>query len=73
MQYLKRNTKFSIFTFFIIVLSITISVSTLAKTEIYFFLYDNPKKEIIKISNEIGFNKEKIERLIPNRFIDNEQ
>jgi len=48
MQYLKRNTKFSIFTFFIIVLSITISVSTLAKTEIYFSLYDNPKKEIIK-------------------------
>jgi len=43
MQYLKRNTKYSIFTFLIIVLSITISISTLAKTEVYFSLYDNPK------------------------------
>jgi len=43
MQYLKRNTKYSIFAFLVIVLSITISVSTLAKTEVYFFLYDNPQ------------------------------
>jgi len=42
MQYLKRNTKYSILAFLIIVLSITISISTLAKTEVYFFLYDNP-------------------------------
>ncbi|MBN2395628.1 MAG: hypothetical protein JXC36_04100 [Candidatus Atribacteria bacterium] len=35
MQYLKRNTKYSIFTFLIIVLSRTISISTLAKTEVY--------------------------------------
>jgi len=53
MQYLKRNTKYSILAFFIIVLSITISISTLAKTEVYpacaclhadrFSLYDNPQ------------------------------
>ena len=53
MQYLKRNTKYSIFAFLIIVLSITISISTHAKTEVYpacacthadrFSLYDNPQ------------------------------
>ena len=53
MQYLKRNTKYGIFTFLIIVLSITISIFTLAKTEVYpacaclhadrFSLYDNPQ------------------------------
>jgi len=43
MQYLKRNTKFSILAFLIIVLSVTISISTLAKTEIYLSLYDNPQ------------------------------
>ena len=48
MQYLKRNTKFSILAFLIIVLSVTISIFTFAKTEDYFSLYDNPQKEIIK-------------------------
>ena len=53
MQYLKRNTKYSILAFLIIILSITISISTLAKTEVYpacaclhadrFSLYDNPQ------------------------------
>ena len=43
MQYLKRNTKYSIFAFLLIVLSITISLSTLAKTVVYFSLYDNPQ------------------------------
>ncbi len=52
MQYLKRKTKLSILTFLIIVLSITISISTLAKTEVYFSLYDNPQKEIIKNINQ---------------------
>jgi len=52
MQYLKRNTKFSILAFLIIVLSITISISTLAKTEVYFSLYDSPQKEIIKNINQ---------------------
>jgi len=52
MQYLKRNIKYSIFAFFIIILSITVSISTLAKTEIYFSLYDNPQKEIIKNINQ---------------------
>jgi len=52
MQYLKRNAKFSILAFLIIVLSITISISTLAKTEVYFSLCDNPQKEIIKNINQ---------------------
>ncbi len=52
MHYLKRNTKFSILAFLIIVLSITISISTLAKTEVYFSLSDNPQKEIIKNINQ---------------------
>ncbi|HER24207.1 MAG TPA: hypothetical protein ENO17_04040 [Candidatus Atribacteria bacterium] len=53
MQYLKSNTKFSILAFLIIVLCITVSISTLAKSEVYpacacmhadrFSLYDNPK------------------------------
>jgi len=52
MQYLKRNTKYSIFAFLIIVLSITISISTLAKTEVYFSLSDNPQKAIINNINQ---------------------
>ena len=52
MHYLKRNTKFSILAFLIIVLSVTISISTLAKTEVYFSLSDNPQKEIIKNINQ---------------------
>jgi len=52
MQYLKRNTRFSILAFLIIILSITISISTLAKTEVYFSLYDNPQKAIIKNINQ---------------------
>ena len=43
MQYLKRNTKYGILAFLIIVLCITISISTLAKTEACFSLYDNPQ------------------------------
>lgn len=43
MQYLKRNTKYSILAFLVIVLSITTFISTLAKTEHYFSLYDNPQ------------------------------
>jgi DNA uptake protein ComE-like DNA-binding protein len=52
MQYLKRNAKYSILAFLVIVLSIIISISTLAKTEVYFSLYDNPQKEIIKNINQ---------------------
>ena len=52
MQYLKRNTKFSILAFLIIILSITISISTFAKTEVYFSLYDTPQKVIIKNINQ---------------------
>ena len=49
---LKRNTKLSILAFLVIVLSVTISISSLAKTEVYFSLYDNPQKEIIKNINQ---------------------
>jgi len=52
MHYLKRNTKFSILAFLIIVLSVTISISTLAKTEFYFSLPGNPYKEIINNINK---------------------
>ncbi len=54
MHYLKRNTKVSILTFLVIFLCITISIFTLAKTEVYFSLYDNPQKEIIKNINQAG-------------------
>lgn len=43
MQYFKRNTKYSILSFLVIVLSITTSISTLAKTEVYFTLCDSSK------------------------------
>jgi phosphatidylserine/phosphatidylglycerophosphate/cardiolipin synthase-like enzyme len=52
MHYLKRNTKYSILAFLVIVLSIIISISTLAKTEVYFSLSDNPQKAIIKNINQ---------------------
>jgi hypothetical protein len=52
MHYLKRNTRFSILAFLIIVLSITISIFILAKTEVYFSLYDKLQKEIIKNINQ---------------------
>ncbi|MCG2821406.1 MAG: helix-hairpin-helix domain-containing protein [Candidatus Atribacteria bacterium] len=53
MHYLKKNTKYSILAFLVLILSVTISISTLAKTEVYpacaclhadrFSLYDNPQ------------------------------
>lgn len=52
MHYLKRNTRLSILAFHVLILSVTISISTLAKTEVYFSLYDNPQKEIIKNINQ---------------------
>lgn len=52
MHYLKRNTRLSILAFLVLILSITISISTLAKTEVYFSLSDNPQKEIIKNINQ---------------------
>jgi len=51
-HYLKRNTKYSILAFLIILLCINISIPTLAKTEVYFSLSDNPQKEIIKNINQ---------------------
>jgi len=52
MHYLKKNTKYSILAFLVLVLCITISISTFAKTEVYFSLSDNPQKEIIKNINQ---------------------
>lgn len=52
MHYLKRNTRLSILAFLVLILSITISISSLAKTEVYFSLSDNPQKEIIKNINQ---------------------
>ena len=43
MHYLKGNTKYSILAFLVLILSITISISTLAKAEVYFSLSDNPQ------------------------------
>jgi len=51
MHYLKKNTKLSILAILVLVLCITISISTLAKTEVYFSLLDNPQREIIKNIN----------------------
>jgi len=71
MHYLKRNTKYSILAFLVIVLSITISISTLAKTEVYFFLYDNsqilsstsPKPEVQTLNINITSQDELIKIL----------
>jgi len=52
MHYLKRNAKYSILAFLVPILCLTISISTLARTEVYFSLYDNPQKEIIKNINQ---------------------
>ena len=49
---LKRNTKLSILPFLVLILFITISISALAKTEVYFSLSDNPQKTIIKNINQ---------------------
>ena len=51
MYYLKRNAKFSILPFLVLILFITISVSPLAKTVVYFSLSDNPQKAIIQNIN----------------------
>lgn len=52
MHYLKRNTRLSILAFLVLILFVTISISSLAKTEVYFSLSDNPQKEIIKNINQ---------------------
>ena len=52
MHYFKTKTKFTIITLTIIILTLTLCLSTLAKTEVYFSLYDNPQKEIIKNINQ---------------------
>jgi hypothetical protein len=71
MQYLKRKTKYSIFAFLVIILSITIYIPTLAKTEVHFSLYDNPQifltsslnPEVQNINNSNVFHNEFIKVL----------
>jgi fumarate reductase subunit C len=52
MHYLKRNTKYCIFAFLVIILSITTFISPLSKTEVYFSLCHNSQKAIIKNINQ---------------------
>ncbi len=66
MHYLKRNTKLSILAFLVLILCLTISISTLAKTEVYFSLSDNsqilyttsPKQEVQIININIASQDE---------------
>jgi len=51
MHYFKTKTKLTIIAFTIIILTLTLCLSSLAKTEVYFSLSDNPQKEIIKNIN----------------------
>ena len=54
MHYLKRNTKFSILAFLVLILSVTISISTLAKTEVYFsFFYNSISPALQKPEDKI--------------------
>jgi len=48
----KPQTKFSIATFVIIILALTLCLSSLAKTEVYFSLYDDPETVIIENINK---------------------
>ena len=52
MHYFKTKTKLTIITLTIIILALTLCLSPLAKTEVYFSLSDNPQKEIIKNINQ---------------------
>ena len=48
MQYFKTKNKITIITLTIIILTLILYFSSLAKTEVYFSLYNNPQKAIIK-------------------------
>lgn len=52
MKCFKIKTKLSIIAFLIIILILSFCLSSLAKTEVYFSLYDNPQKVIIKNINQ---------------------
>ena len=52
MHYFKTKTKLTIITLTIIILTLILCLFSLAKTEVYFSLYDNPQKEIIKNINQ---------------------
>jgi len=48
----KPQTKFSIATFVIIILALTLCLSSIAKTEVYFSLYDDPETVIVENINK---------------------
>jgi len=48
----KKQIKITILLLLTIIFISQFSLSTLAKTEVYFSLYDNPQKEIIKNINQ---------------------
>ena len=48
----KPQTKFSIATFVIIILALTLCLSSLAKTEVYFSLYDDLETVIVENINK---------------------
>jgi len=52
MHYSKPKTKLTIIALTIIILTLTLFLPSLAKTEVFFSLYDNPQKEIIKNINQ---------------------
>ena len=52
MHYFKTKTKLTIITLIIIILTLNLCLSSLAKTEVYFSLSDNPQKAIIKNINQ---------------------
>ena len=52
MHYFKTKTKLTIITLPIIILTLTLCLSSLAQTEVYFSLSDNPQKTIIKNINQ---------------------
>lgn len=52
MKYFNRKTKLSITSFIIIILTLSFCLSSLAKTDIYFSLYDDPETVIIENINK---------------------
>jgi len=52
MHYFKTKDKFTLITLIIIILTLTLCLSSLAKTSVYFSLSDNPQKAIIKNINQ---------------------
>jgi len=58
MHYFKTKNKLTLITLTIIILTLILCLSFLAKTEVYFFLYDDPETVIIENINkaEVSIN-----------------